>query len=152
MIHEKFGDLFKEKDDVIIHGCNCFNTMGAGVAKIVKQKYPEAYRIDQQTRRGDRNKLGTYTAWTGTHHSYDQDITVVNAYTQYRYGRGVINVDYDSIGEVMNLIKEDYEDKQYMGMPKIGAGLGGGDWNKIWKILKNIFGDNNQIVTVWFLK
>ena len=36
------GDLIKfainGKFDVIIHGCNCFCTMGAGIAKTIKEK------------------------------------------------------------------------------------------------------------------
>lgn len=28
--------------DVIIHGCNCFCTMGAGIAKAIRQEFPEA--------------------------------------------------------------------------------------------------------------
>ena len=57
------GDLVQlalaGKFDVIVHGCNCMCTMGAGIAKQIKQKFPEAYRVDCQTKKGDRSKLGT---------------------------------------------------------------------------------------------
>ncbi len=50
------GDLLEyaknETFDVIIHGCNCFCTMGAGIAKGIKTQFPEAYRADQRTRKG----------------------------------------------------------------------------------------------------
>lgn len=151
MIQERQGNLFEQKDDVIIHGCNCKNTMGAGVAKEIRRLYPGAWREDQRTLWGDKNKLGTYTAWTGKHHFYDQQITVVNAYTQYEYGHRKVYADYDAIEKVMNLIKEDFADKTYIGMPKIGAGLARGDWSTIWEILTGVFGDNEQIVTVWRL-
>ena len=32
--------------DVIVHGCNCQNTMGSGIAKEIKERYPLAYRAD----------------------------------------------------------------------------------------------------------
>ena len=39
-----------EKDfNVILHGCNCFSTMGAGIAKQIAEKYPEAYRADKSS-------------------------------------------------------------------------------------------------------
>jgi O-acetyl-ADP-ribose deacetylase (regulator of RNase III) len=44
--------------DLIIHGCNCFCTMGAGIAKTIKQKFPEAYKADLETEKGDKSKLG----------------------------------------------------------------------------------------------
>ncbi len=40
------GDLIKlaldGKFDVIIHGCNCYCTMGAGFAKAIQAEFPEA--------------------------------------------------------------------------------------------------------------
>lgn len=47
--------------DVIIHGCNCFHTMGAGIAKQIRQYFPEAYVADLHTGRGDLRKLGSYS-------------------------------------------------------------------------------------------
>lgn len=44
--------------DCIIHGCNCFNTMGLGVAKSIRFAFPEAYTVDQKTKKGSREKLG----------------------------------------------------------------------------------------------
>ena len=56
------GDLIKlaleGEFDVIVHGCNCFCTMGAGIAKTIKQKFPAAYEADLQTVNGDKSKLG----------------------------------------------------------------------------------------------
>lgn len=35
------------KPTVILHGCNCFCTMGAGIAKYLKQNYPLVYTVDK---------------------------------------------------------------------------------------------------------
>jgi O-acetyl-ADP-ribose deacetylase (regulator of RNase III) len=44
------GNLIKHalegKFDVVIHGCNCSCTMGAGIAKSIKDQFPEAYQAD----------------------------------------------------------------------------------------------------------
>lgn len=47
------GDLIKlakkGKFDIIVHGCNCFCEMGAGIARQIKKTFPEAYRADMET-------------------------------------------------------------------------------------------------------
>ena len=59
------GDLIqKAKDgefDLIVHGCNCFCTMGAGIAKQIKKNFPQAFEEDLKTEKGDHGKLGTIT-------------------------------------------------------------------------------------------
>lgn len=150
------GDLFKAKESVLIHGCNCFNVMGAGVASQVKKLYPGAYfQADLYTKSGDKSKLGTYSAWTGRHCFYEQLITIVNAYTQYEtWGMNgdysVSPIDYDALERVMISIKNDFKD-QSIAMPKIGAGLAGGDWNKIMEILTRVF-EGKEDVTVYLLE
>jgi len=56
------GDLIdlalKGEFDLIVHGCNCFCTMGAGIAKTIKQKFPADYQADLETQKGDESKLG----------------------------------------------------------------------------------------------
>ena len=47
--------------DVITHGCNFFNTMGAGIAPQIKKAFPDAWYADNRTTRGDIMKLGCYT-------------------------------------------------------------------------------------------
>jgi len=51
------GDLIalalSGKFDVIVHGSNCFCTMGAGIAKTIKETFPAAYRADLATKKGD---------------------------------------------------------------------------------------------------
>jgi O-acetyl-ADP-ribose deacetylase (regulator of RNase III) len=129
------GDLVRDAEnyDVIVHCCNCFCTMGAGIAPQIKNKFPEAYAVDCATVSGDKDKLGTISYTTST-----RKPIVVNLYGQYGYnGRthGAIDVEYDAIRSGMKLIKEKFSGK-FIGMPKLGAGLAGGDWNIIEKIIQ----------------
>lgn len=39
----KTGDLLKADEIAIAHGCNTRGMMGAGVARLIKDKYPDAY-------------------------------------------------------------------------------------------------------------
>ena len=54
--------LAKERHfDIIAHGCNCFCTMGSGIAPQIAKAFPEAYDVDQKTVKGDKKKLGVFT-------------------------------------------------------------------------------------------
>lgn len=133
-------DIFKSDIDVLIHGCNCFHTMGAGIAKTVKKYYPLAYEIDKQCSiYGDKNKLGSFTSVVCDHVYYPQNkIRIVNAYTQYRYGRGKDLFEYDHFENFCKLSNIIFK-YDIVGFPKIGAGLGGGDWKKIENIINESF-------------
>ena len=136
------GDLIEQSEefDVIVHGCNCFCTMGAGIALQIKYKFPEAYMVDIQTQYGDRDKLGTITYTKNT------KPIIVNAYTQYKYTRDDVDADYNAIRTCMKEIKNKFNGKK-IGMPLIGAGLAGGDWNKISKIIEEeLSGEDVTIV------
>ncbi len=39
----KIGDLLEAPEMALAHGCNCQALMGAGVARLVRAKYPAAY-------------------------------------------------------------------------------------------------------------
>lgn len=131
-MYKVLGDIIKDsKDyDVIVHGCNCFHKMGAGVAKSIKERFPEAYEADLNTEYGDKSKLGTLSSVT-----YEK-LTVVNAYTQFDYKKSkrTIHADYEAIRKCMSLIKKHYSGKK-IAMPTIGAGLARGSWVKIRNII-----------------
>lgn len=118
--------------DVIVHGCNCFVTMGAGIAKAIKKHFPEAWQADLATERGDRGKLGAYSSALVERDGVS--FTVVNAYTQFTYrGRGP-KVDYDAVRAVFRAVARDLPGAR-IGYPLIGAGLAGGDWGRIQAII-----------------
>jgi len=127
-----YGDLIKmaleEHFDVIIHGCNSFCNMGAGIARTIRYTFPKAYDADCATKRGDKEKLGTITT------AIDGHLTIVNGYTQHTYGGG-LQVDYDALRQVFKIVKERFGDKR-IGYPLIGAGLAGGDWKIISLIIE----------------
>jgi len=129
--------------DVIMHGCNCLCNMGSGIAKTIKDKYPQAYRADCETIKGDKNKLGDYSySIIGK----DKQVILVNAYTQYSYSRDKVDVDYEAVESVFKKIKKDFSGKR-IGYPLIGAGVAGGDWNIIETIInRELTGEDHTLV------
>jgi O-acetyl-ADP-ribose deacetylase (regulator of RNase III) len=142
------GDLIEftmaGRFDVIIHGCNCFCTMGAGIAKLIREKFPEAYQADLKTPIGDKNKLGTYSM--AEINRNDKTFTSDNGYTQYEFsGHGPL-VEYGAIQNLFTRIKKDFS-HQKIGYPKIGAGLAKGNWEVISDIInKELQGEDHTLV------
>lgn len=139
------GDLLKlaidGEFDVIVHGCNCLCTMGAGIAKTIKQKFPAAYEADKQTACGDPAKLGTISyATVEIPHG---QLIVVNAYTQFKWQGNAQHADYDAIRAAFATIKKQFSGLR-IGYPAIGAGLAGGDWQTIARIIDEELQDENH--------
>lgn len=128
MLKRTKGDLLamaKNNDfDIILHGCNCFNIMGAGVAKQIAEQFPDARLADVETVAGDPGKLGTYTI--GMHGR----LVILNCYTQYETSRTDDVFDYHAFERVLSKIARRFG-KWRFGLPMIGMGLAGGDPERI---------------------
>lgn len=114
--------------DVIVHGCNCFCTMGAGIANTIRATFPEAWAADQATANGDRSKLGSITFAKVVREG--RTLFVVNAYTQFGFSRRDNVADLDAISQAMETVRYTFSGLR-IGYPKIGAGLAGGVWSQI---------------------
>jgi len=175
------GDLIKFAlkgyFDVITHGCNCFCTMGSGIAVPMAKTFDcNLFPLEERTRieyfpadkysdeyeeyeedtgnYGNIEKLGQIDyeeTWVdlrngivGRSYSlpkpdYIHRFFVVNSYTQYSPGSPLpgefIPLDYCALTLCMKKINRTFKGK-HIGLPKIGAGLALGDWNKIEDIIK----------------
>lgn len=133
--------------NVIAHGCNCFNTMKSGIAPLIAKAYPGAEQADQSTEKGLRIKLGAYTDYE----CLTYRTRVFNLYSQYDYrGRrkGIMDLSYTALRQslekmiaslrarerILDISRSDWK----IGLPKIGAGLAGGDWKIISGIIEDV--------------
>jgi O-acetyl-ADP-ribose deacetylase (regulator of RNase III) len=151
------GDLIKlakeAKFDVIVHGCNCLSVMKSGIAPQMAAAFgcdkfememwgpsiDKLGNIDWKTFLLEKNN--TFTIDLGeSNPDKGTELVVVNAYTQYSYGRnhsdGVAQpFDYDAFTICMRKMNRVFKGK-HIGMGKIGSGLAGGDWDRIEQIIK----------------
>lgn len=125
--------------DVIIHGCNIWHAMGAGIALQIKKAFPEAYEADLKTLKGDTGKIGTYSIGY-VDLEEDKVLCVVNAYTQEDYGPNGDRFDYCGFEMILKRLKSQMRDCR-IGMPLIGCGLAGGNKERILGIIEEIIGD-----------
>jgi O-acetyl-ADP-ribose deacetylase (regulator of RNase III) len=156
MIYQEIdGDLItlarEGKFDVIAHGCNCHSTMGAGIAPQMAKAFG-CDKFEMELIGSDINKLGNIdyqtfvlgekAIWSledAKNNRNEPELTVVNAYTQFNYGRNHSDGDarpfnYEAFTLCMKKMNIVFADK-HIGMPKIGAGLAGGNWNRIEHII-----------------
>jgi len=126
------GDLIeyaeKGRYDMIVHGCNCFHNMEAGFARQLITRYPGVFRADcEQTNSGDRKKLGRHTKF------HTGKFLIINAYTQFSYG-GERDIYYPALSRVFYDLNHQYPGTK-VGIPKIGTGIAGGDWDIISELI-----------------
>lgn len=126
------GDLiqmtFSQKFDVIAHGCNCFCTMGAGIALQMAYKFDcHKFPLEGPKYRGDIDKLGNIDSdWhdIGPLEGHDGwDVGVVNAYTQFKPGA---DLSYAALELCLMKINKKFKGLK-LGLPLIGGGIAGGD-------------------------
>lgn len=142
MITYHKGDLFNDYHPFIAHGCNSLGVMGSGFAKQVKEKYPDVYKKYSQWFVDNKLDLGVVQI-VPTKDSENRDLYIANCITQKGYGLSIQHVNYDAVKDCMQGLATHMKWATklrpyfwtHIAMPKIGAGLGGGDWNVIEPII-----------------
>lgn len=129
------GDLIdlakKGTFDVVAHGCNCFCTMGAGIAPQMAYAFGcDKFPLEAEEYSGLESKLGAIDYKTIDNNG--KPLTVVNAYTQYGFGGRPF--DYSAFAKIVDTMNNEFKGK-HIGLPKIGAGLAGGSWPVIKAII-----------------
>jgi O-acetyl-ADP-ribose deacetylase (regulator of RNase III) len=124
------GDLLQTELDYIVHGCNAQGVMVSGVAKLIREKHPAAYREYRRVYETEGGLVLGEVIWAESNGKW-----IGNAITQEFYGTDRRHADYDAITRAMWEINKFCPGP--VAMPKIGAGLAGGDWNVIEAIIEN---------------
>ena len=149
------------KFQVITHGCNCFCTMKAGIAPQMAKAFGcDRFPMEGQQHRGDYNKLGqidwkvnTYTGGTTEFDFSEFDLAVVNSYTQYGFGLNheggtARPLDYDALRLCMRKINHQFKGR-HIGLPQIGCGLAGGDFDVIRRTIQEELKDCKVTVVIY---
>ncbi|PTX59097.1 O-acetyl-ADP-ribose deacetylase (regulator of RNase III) [Melghirimyces profundicolus] len=137
MITIQKGNLLESDCTVIAHQCNCFATMGAGIASQIARRYPEALEADKNfdIPAGDRNRLGKVS------YAHSDGRLIFNLYGQFHYGSGTRETDYDALQRALDsmfieLYRHEDPSCYKVGLPYgIGCGLAGGSWETVEAII-----------------
>lgn len=140
------GNLLEAKADYIAHGVNCQGVMGSGVAKAIRDAFPEVYETYKHICDFNYSKtlLGVCN-FVLLDKSKSLTIKgIYNLFTQDFYGRDEKRyVNYKAIVDSFSQINSRCKNET-IAIPKIGAGLGGGDWN----IIKELIDDSTPNVEI----
>lgn len=157
MIEYRKGNLLNVTSGVIAHGVNCQGVMGSGVAKAIREKYPFVYRtyLKKVQKWVEFNNNTSALLGQVQFCSTAEDcvftgpnVVVANCFTQDFYGTDKRHVNYEAVAHCFYTLNLRAKLYGQLNIPKIGAGLGGGDWNVIESIIKSEYKDD---VTVWEL-
>lgn len=151
MLVYQTGDLFATPSKVIAHGVNCMGAFNAGIAKQIRHLFPPAYLAYLEKTHSEGWKLGDVQFVPIT-----ENRVVANCATQKGYGYNRENttyLDYDAIALVFDtLCLYSVDNNVAISIPRIGAGLAGGDWDKINHILQQVVsGYNDAHIVVYSL-
>lgn len=137
-----YGDLIKSvtSNAIIMHGCNMRGSMGAGIAKQIKETYPGAYEAYKLAYLRGEVQLGNVSFWHTSNDTKDM-LFIFNAVTQKDYWKkgapkDFVYVNYDAIELCFIKARRlSVKMNKPIHYPMIGAGLANGDWDKINKII-----------------
>jgi O-acetyl-ADP-ribose deacetylase (regulator of RNase III) len=129
------GNLMDVTHGIIVHGCNARGVMGAGVAKEVKARFPGAFTAYRKKYEGGSLELGSVVWFIANQRP---KLAIANAITQLTYGRDPKQryVDYEAIAKSFDKVAAVARLHNLpVHYPKVGASLGGGDWDVIAPII-----------------
>ena len=149
MVHFVKGNLLDGNCDYICHQVNCKGVMGAGIAKQIRDRWPEVFiSYREYCNRHDRDPkfmLGNIWGVQVTPNCVNR--WVVNMFAQNDYGyNGSRFTSYDAFAKCLEVMRDRLPKDKTIGFPKgIGCGLGGGDWEIILRMIENVLGDTHEV-------
>lgn len=133
------GDLLDSKCEYICHQVNCQGRMGSGIAKQIRERWPEVF-TNYQTYISMcfGNPLGSICTVLVN----DGSLRVINMFAQFSYGYdGKRYTSYDAFYNCLNAITREIPKHKSIAFPyNISCGLGGGNWNIISAMIKEVLG------------
>lgn len=134
--------------DVIAHGCNCFCRMKRGIAPLMATTFGcDKFIKESKSFEGDINKLGQID-YILYNIAPNRNMHVVNAYTQYLFDINSPQLDYEALTLCLRKINLLFKGDS-IGLPRIGAGLAGGDWERIKTIIQQELKDCDVTVVIY---
>jgi len=157
-LHFRKGDLFNTPDPIIVHGCNCEGVMGAGVAKTIKLKYPEAFKKYKEACDSGEFNPGDILPVV-----VSSDKIIVNLASQEEFRHSWENNDRrlaklehieKGLNEMVRRLEAKYQktkSKAYLNvsMPMIGCGLGGLKEEDVIPLIEKVLENSMVTITIY---
>lgn len=148
------GDLLEATEDYIVHQCNCITDHGKQLSKSMFDTFPYANTYKLRTK--DKNTYNIQGTIDIMGNGVNQRF-VINAYAQYYPGKSKYNDSpknrqqwfiecLQKISQIKDIRKKS------IALPfNIGCGLGGGNWDEYYAIIKDFANKEKIHVTLYKL-
>jgi len=126
------GDLFETPGiRAYAHGCNCAGAMGAGIAVAFKKRWPRMFEEYKVRCADGRFRLGDVFVWN------EDDVVVYNLATQEHWKT---KARFPALKKAALKMVElaALAGIERIGLPRIGAGLGGLEWPRVRSVLDEV--------------
>ena len=145
MVRYVKGDITKSDCDIICHQVNCQGAMNSGVAKAIREKWPEVYVNYKFWCDREEDKANLLGEAQGVLISDNPRRYVGNLYAQYNYGyNGERYTNYEAFYNAIEQLANQIADapKATIAFPyKIGCVRGGANWKIIRAMIEEVFQD-----------
>lgn len=145
------GNLFRTTAPIIAHQVNCQGVMGSGVARQVRELYPQVYDLYRKKCKDVtfRDKLLGYCQLIPV----SEKRSIANLFAQENYGYD--GRCYTSLAALHTALSSLAEyaaaNKLTVAMPyKIGCVRGGADWDEVYQMIDEVFRGRTS-VELWRL-
>ena len=148
----KKGNLLDAQTNVIAHQVNCQGVMGSGVAKQIKEKWPDVFaQYSYHTTMLENTCLGNCQMV-----QINKSQFVANLFGQRYYGRENLRyTSYDGIYDALAKLQVymDNRNCNSVAFPyKMSSDRGGADWNVILAMIESVFKNTNISIEIWQLE
>lgn len=140
-------DIFESGADIICHQVNCQGAMNSGIAKQVREKYPEVYK---QYRRWceDMNFSKALLGKMQFVNVSDGKI-IINLFAQHKYGYdGNRYTDYEALEKTLTIVDAMAHNATIAIPYLMGCHRGGGDWSIVYSMIEKIFKNSENDVLI----
>lgn len=141
------------------HQANCQNTFGSGIARTIREMYPDAYKADCDAAIAKVNTLGNFSmAYIPEEQSKKHNTQIkkiFNLYGQNLYGRSTRQTNYDALYSALEGMANDLNHTlkvPTVGFPyQMGSFRGGGSWDVVSRLIEVAFDDYPSDVIIYRL-
>jgi len=139
------GDLFADEAiPALAHGCNCTGSMGRGIAVEFRTRWPEMYDAYRVECNEGRFRPGRVFVWEAP------GKTIFNLGTQPVPGPSA-RPEYIEAAVREAVRAAETKAISVIGLPRIGAGLGGLSWDTVRHVLESVANKTHVLLAVYEL-
>jgi O-acetyl-ADP-ribose deacetylase (regulator of RNase III) len=144
------GDLFASGLPALAHGCNCAGVMGAGIAVGFRDRWPAMYREYRRSCLDGKFQPGGLYVWHTFAPDGESGQVIFNLMTQPAPG---IPAELSAVKSAVTAMTDwaQWHGVPAVGMPRIGAGLGGLPWPQVAEVIEEVAGPSEVRVVVFTL-